>query len=272
MTCGEPDFNPPSEHPTGDAPSTEMETPFTPPAFCPDCGVAWDPSWRECVPCAERRSRCVPDTGDADKRALRSALGLYFVLLASMGLAFLWRGDAGRAELAVTIVDSVIVLLWVAFGSRETLASLTRWAGWQWCLLAATLSLVTFGLSIVLVGGLTAWLSLERVSYSACFLDDGFGWGMIVLVICVQPAIIEELAFRGVIQGALGRILSPRDAIVVTALLFMTLHLTLLSFPFLFVMGLVLGVLRARLGSLYPGMVLHFCHNGIVLLLEAQAK
>jgi membrane protease YdiL (CAAX protease family) len=41
----------------------------------------------------------------------------------------------------------------------------------------------------------------------------------------------------------------------------MILHLAIPSFPHLFVMGVALGWLRVHTGSLYPGMLLHFCHN-----------
>jgi len=37
------------------------------------------------------------------------------------------------------------------------------------------------------------------------YLEGGFGWGMVVLMIAVQPAIFEELAFRGTILSALSR-------------------------------------------------------------------
>jgi membrane protease YdiL (CAAX protease family) len=35
------------------------------------------------------------------------------------------------------------------------------------------------------------------------------------------------------------------------------------------VMGVVLGLIRWRTGSLYPGMLLHACHNGLVVLMQA---
>ena len=86
----------------------------------------------------------------------------------------------------------------------------------------------------------------------------------------MQPAIFEELASRGVIFGALERVLAVREAIMVSALLFMIIHLAVLSFPHLLVLGLVLGYLRVRTGSLYPGMVLHFTHNLLVVMSESS--
>ena len=92
---------------------------------------------------------------------------------------------------------------------------------------------------------------------------------MIVVLICVQPAVIEELAFRGAILGVLRDLLGTREAVIVSALMFMILHLAILSFPHLLLVGLALGYLRVRTKSLYPCMVMHFTHNLLVILAEA---
>ncbi|NQT11773.1 MAG: CPBP family intramembrane metalloprotease, partial [Planctomycetes bacterium] len=70
------------------------------------------------------------------------------------------------------------------------------------------------------------------------------------------------------LQGTLG----PRDALIVSALMFMVLHVAVLSFPHLLLMGLVLGYLRMKSGSLYPCMVLHFTHNLLVILVEMGGR
>ena len=61
---------------------------------------------------------------------------------------------------------------------------------------------------------------------------------------------------------------NARNTISKEAGLFAIIHVQWLSLPYLFLLGLVLGVLRHRSGSLLPGMVLHFLHNAAVVLLE----
>jgi membrane protease YdiL (CAAX protease family) len=41
-----------------------------------------------------------------------------------------------------------------------------------------------------------------------------------------------------------------------------------LEFPHRFVMGLMLGWLRARTGSLWPCVLAHFLHNGFVVVVS----
>jgi membrane protease YdiL (CAAX protease family) len=76
------------------------------------------------------------------------------------------------------------------------------------------------------------------------------------------------LAFRGIIQPTFLRVLGANETIVVTAMMFGILHLSVPSMPYLVLLGIVLGWLRQRTGSLYPCFVLHFCHNLLALLVE----
>ena len=93
-----------------------------------------------------------------------------------------------------------------------------------------------------------------------------------LLVFALMPAITEEVAFRGFILSGLRRTYSARTAVILSALLFGFLHVLLSLFQQLFgatVLGLVLGFLALRTGSLWPGVVFHFVTNALgVLTLE----
>ena len=93
----------------------------------------------------------------------------------------------------------------------------------------------------------------------------------IFLLISIAPAVLEELAFRGVIQSSLERMLNARDAWLIQAALFSVLHLHPLMFPSPFLMGLCFGSMRRRSRSIYPGMLLHACWNALVVLQELTA-
>jgi len=90
-------------------------------------------------------------------------------------------------------------------------------------------------------------------------------------LVSAMPAVFEELAFRGVIQTALESVLDRREAWLIQGALFSVLHLTPLSFPSHFLMGLCFGYLRTRSRSLYPGMLLHATWNALVLMAEFQS-
>jgi ABC-2 type transport system permease protein/sodium transport system permease protein len=100
---------------------------------------------------------------------------------------------------------------------------------------------------------------------------------LVMLSLALVPAAVEELFFRGYLFGAMSRSLRPRDAIIVTAVLFGLFHVlvTDLLVPERLLpstlLGLVLGWVRWRSGSVWPGMVLHACNNGAVLLAAREA-
>jgi membrane protease YdiL (CAAX protease family) len=89
-----------------------------------------------------------------------------------------------------------------------------------------------------------------------------------LLLVSVVPAIIEELAFRGVIQSSLEKVFDARDAWIIQAALFSVLHLLPINFPSHFLMGLCFGYARNRTRSLYPGMLMHASWNAFVVLRE----
>jgi ABC-2 type transport system permease protein/sodium transport system permease protein len=87
------------------------------------------------------------------------------------------------------------------------------------------------------------------------------------------PGVCEELFFRGYLFRALRTQLSGRATVICSAVLFGGFHLitdySLAIERFLpsALLGLVLGWVCLRTGSVIPGMILHVCHNGLLLTL-----
>jgi hypothetical protein len=198
-------------------------------------------------------------------RSVVYALSLYFAWLAVSLTVLIWtvaKGDPVTIDFAYCVVASAMVLAWcVPAAARRAVAEGLRRVRPLWCVVGAASGVVTFSVAGALVYGFNHLFELAEYSYTDHLFDAGWGWGMSILVVAVQPAIFEELAFRGVVFSALRRVLESREAVLVTALMFMILHLSVLSFPHLLLIGLVLGWLRVRTGSLVPGMFLHFTHN-----------
>lgn len=118
-------------------------------------------------------------------------------------------------------------------------------------------------------------LSRERIEFAHQLLAS---WRevppwLIVAALAAAPAVCEELLFRGYLLRALLAATSERNSIVISAVLFGGFHVLatdalaterLLPSTFL---GLILGWVAWRTASVVPGMLLHACHNGLLLLL-----
>lgn len=87
----------------------------------------------------------------------------------------------------------------------------------------------------------------------------------LIVGFCVLPAITEELAFRGLIQHWLENAFPARKALIIASGLFAALHFSVLSAPYLFLVGVLLGWVKMRTKSLYPSMLIHFLHNFVAI-------
>ena len=96
-------------------------------------------------------------------------------------------------------------------------------------------------------------------------LDEPIGY----LVICILTPVAEEMVFRGAILRSLllpfRRM--PWVAILLSALLFGLVHGNVAQFINGALMGLLLGWMYYRSGSIVPGIVLHWVNNTIVFVL-----
>ncbi|QDV63147.1 ABC transporter permease subunit/CPBP intramembrane protease [Crateriforma conspicua] len=98
---------------------------------------------------------------------------------------------------------------------------------------------------------------------------------LLLATLAMTPAVIEELCFRGFLFSAFAKFMSPAKTIIVTAVLFGAFHvltgnaLLLERFVPSTLLGLILGWIAYRTGSVIPGMLMHFVHNG---LLELAAR
>ncbi len=88
------------------------------------------------------------------------------------------------------------------------------------------------------------------------------------IFIAILPPIFEELAFRGFLFNQLLKITNPKMTIILTAFIFALVHFSILSLFWIFPFGLLLGYLRNKYHTLWLGMIIHFIHNLIVLLLD----
>jgi len=87
-----------------------------------------------------------------------------------------------------------------------------------------------------------------------------------VLTAAIAAPIFEETIFRGFLLPSLTRYLSPKKAILVSALIFASAHLSVSEVLPLTALGVVLGVVYTRSRSLFAVMLLHGLWNSNTLL------
>jgi len=89
----------------------------------------------------------------------------------------------------------------------------------------------------------------------------------VVLVVAAVPALVEELLFRGLIQGSLSPSSGGMRAAVVTGIVFAAYHLNPFTFIPLAALGIYFGFLVFRTGSLSNAIAAHFTNNFVACAL-----
>lgn len=89
---------------------------------------------------------------------------------------------------------------------------------------------------------------------------------VMVLVIGVMPGFAEEFLFRGYVQSRLSVRWGRGLAIFVAAALFGLFHFDRIQSPATFLMGLYLGYVAERSGSIRPAMFAHMFNNSAVVI------
>jgi sodium transport system permease protein len=182
-----------------------------------------------------------------------------------------WRGFA-NSLLTVQVVLVALpacLLAWVCT-RRPRRALRLRWPGTAAMTSAVLLAVCLHPWSALAAGAVH---SLYPISESTAaqleslreLLGQAPSLVHVLVLLALTPAICEELAYRGFILAGLRR-LGPGTGVLFSSLFFGATHLILQQSVLAALVGMVLGYLAIRSGSLLPGVVFHFTHNALQLL------
>lgn len=215
------------------------------------------------------------DALDAPDAFLALALLVWCSVVATTALTVAITGSVDAVEappLLVSVGGTALGALTAAGWSlrradRATLG-LRSWAP-RWCGISLALVPVALGggaLWFVLLDALGIVVEPQDLLGLAGEGPQDLGAWLALLYGAVGAPILEELVFRGLVLGALRRRIGDAGAVVASGVLFGLLHL---SEPAavgpLVLLGLGLGWLRVRSGSLAPAVALHMGNNGLAL-------
>jgi uncharacterized protein len=209
---------------------------------------------------------------DAELLALRSSClfyaGIAVPLLVFFGVQYHTQGQYDWLEYAsgALLYGTIIIFFGVW---QDELIHLLRppreRAGHVW--IVAVLAPVGTACAIIacLAGLRAIGLSFEEPPLADFELPIWFNY----LWVCLLPAVLEEIAFRGILFTRMSRLMGPKHAAWVVAMMFGILHLNVIGMAvFLIPISLLASWMIVKTRSLLPAMLLHFLHNAIVLTLD----
>jgi membrane protease YdiL (CAAX protease family) len=250
---------------------------------CASCGAPLDRRAYFCIVCAASyknvelvltRSEPAPlNDGDRIKRKVPQAWELfwtYAIVVFVVGITSFLLFDSGEVVLPSLIATVAMfgttlffsIRYWPTLRNTLSTTGLLHWQSYAGLLGLGGLLLINMVYHGWLIG-------LDGVSEDPGLIqqlhESDLGYWGVVILIAIMPGVTEEVAFRGLLQTWLSAAVRPWRAVIFAAALFAALHCSIVSAPYLFAVGMLLGWVRKETGSLYPSIVLHALHNYIVI-------
>ena len=140
--------------------------------------------------------------------------------------------------------------------------------GWKNYLLAIAIGIIAlFALQPLISMFDRLWITLGYTINDLSITNFGM-FVLFIFVSAVTPAICEEIIFRGMILSGLRTKFNDIVSISLSAVMFALMHNSLQQFIYPFLLGLILGWLYLRTGSIIASILAHFANNFFVLLIS----
>lgn len=116
----------------------------------------------------------------------------------------------------------------------------------------------------------TPFYRLFQTSQSAAgtYYHTRFEFIIDVLIICIIPAMFEEILFRGITFAEYEKIYGTKKAMLLCAFVFSLMHGTYTALIPQFITGLFLTYIVFKMNSVYAGVIGHFIINLTTLLMQ----
>jgi sodium transport system permease protein len=199
-----------------------------------------------------------------------AVLVVSFVLRSSAGTPADFGGFARMTLVLQLAILAPAVLMAVLFTSSPRQTLLLRLPRWQ--VLPATAALavamhpfiIALNALIVRLYPIAPQVKQQLDDLQAKFAPAGLG--LLLLCMAAVPAVCEETAFRGFILSGCRNLGNDRRAIIVSAIFFGATHALFQQSINACLVGIVLGCLAVKSGSLLPGVIFHFLYDAMTVL------
>lgn len=201
---------------------------------------------------------------------------LQFLSLKLLGGAFnnVAPEDFGIRVMQIAVVSQVAlmaapaILMAILLTAKPRLTLKLKLPSLRMFGMALILPIVLHPLAVELLESLTQFFPDLPDSAQAAFAtmaDQKLPLWAVLGTFALTPAICEELAFRGFILTGFGRGGRVASAVVLSSVMFGIIHMVPQQVFNATLLGLVLGLLAIRSGSLIPGVIFHFCFNSLAV-------
>lgn len=240
-------------------------------AVCEKCGVKRNVNDRFCGNCGNEISDEAEKPHEDAFTILTPSLLYYFITLALLVIYKLTPvfGNDFEGFLYVSVIDVLIVVCFTIYSYKD-LKHLFSLQGFRLSIAGLTiLGALAGSIFISWFANIINIVISDDVFYNTyLFSDTGSPFLLATLFLCVQPAIFEEIAFRGFLFNNIQKLSTPKETVYITSFIFGILHLAIVSMLWLVPIGLVFALLRLKHNTIWYGVIGHFTYNLGVTAIE----
>lgn len=237
--------------------------------ICDGCNTELSPESKFCRYCGA--SQVAPQAGESVKKEVLMICGLFYSinLILCIIINYVDSLNELRYYILFDLIITTVTIVLIAF----TFTDIKSWLRWDsFCikkLLLYVLAALLFSLLVqFLVTILNKKLFDKETYYYFSFIGTKYPIFFMILMIAVQPAIIEELGFRGLLISQLNKIIDRDQVIFISAFLFALIHLSIFSMLWLMPFAMFLAYLRQKENTIWYGVVVHFVFNATACFVE----
>jgi hypothetical protein len=211
-------------------------------------------------------------------------IGAYLFAVLAFGLLFGAGPPADAAAARLRVMAGLAVGFFVLFGAPYAVMIRVKGYSWadlgirplapHWLRMAVVLGIVMLPIALLIGSTVQRYTGAAPQELTRVLSESGFtilSAVTLFLYIAVLQPIAEELVFRGMLFGWLRQWQNFAVTNVLCAAAFALVHVQMIAVVVSFLLGLLLGWLRERSGSVLAPILMHQVYNGVVLVLTFGA-
>jgi membrane protease YdiL (CAAX protease family) len=193
---------------------------------------------------------------------------LFFTLLGG-----LWDGLSPKWEMVIletSVIIPVLIYIRIRKYSFRRIFRLHPVKGtllWVSALIGLGLSVVTEEINRLVQLVLPIPETLAKSLEETLVFHSVSEFLVLILGVVLIAGFVEEMLFRGFLQGAVEQVTDVTRSVLITALVFTMIHFNPWWAVEILVLGVFLGVMTWRSSSVFPAVVVHCVNNGFSVLM-----
>jgi membrane protease YdiL (CAAX protease family) len=210
------------------------------------------------------------------EKAFPTVRAAFLIVLATLSLIFtvdiVWSGSNSKGKMLLLESLTLAPVLGYVWIRKLSFREVFRWHSVPLRVLLVS-GCIGLGLTVVtdelsrIVQMLLPMSEEIQQSMEAFLVFDSAGELLLVLfTVVVVAGFAEEMLFRGFFQGTLERVMDVTRAVLATAFVFAFVHFNPWWLVEVLILGVLLGVLTWRSGSIFPSVAVHMVKNGLAVV------